>query len=93
MPELAANAVTKDDDLVEAMRQSLVLLRLPTLAAAEAIAREAEENPFLVVDPAGGGSPAFDYALDTTAATESLGESLSRQIALQRLDPAVAAAA
>lgn len=78
--------------LTEAMRQSLALLRLPTLAAAEAIAREAEENPFLVVEPAAGGT-AYDYALDTTAATESLGESLRRQIALQRLDPATEAAA
>jgi RNA polymerase sigma-54 factor len=79
--------------LTEAMRQSLVLLRLPTLAAAEAIAREAEENPFLVVEPALGGPTAYDYALDTTVATESLGESLHRQIALQRLDPATEAAA
>lgn len=78
--------------LTEAMRQSLVLLRLPALAAAEAIAREAEENPFFVVEPSVGGA-AFDYALDTTAATESLGESLRRQIALLRLDPAMAAAA
>lgn len=78
--------------LTEAMRQSLMLLRLPTLAAAEAIAREAEENPFLVVEPSAGGA-AYDYALDTTAATESLGQSLGRQIALQRLDPATEAAA
>lgn len=78
--------------LTEAMRQSLALLRLPTLAAAEAIAREAEENPFLVVEPPAGGT-AYDYALDTTPATEGLGQSLRRQIALQRLDPVTEAAA
>lgn len=78
--------------LTEAMRQSLALLRLPALAAAEAIAREAEENPFLVVEPPAGGA-AYDYALDTTAAAESLAQGLSRQIALQRLDPATEAAA
>lgn len=78
--------------LTEAMRQSLALLRMPTLAAAEAIAREAEENPFLVVEPPAGGA-AYDYALDTTAATVSLGEGLRRQIALRRLDPAIEAAA
>lgn len=79
--------------LSEAMRQSLALLRLPTAAAAEAILREAEENPFLVVDHVGGGPSAYDYALDTRAAVESLGERLRRQIALQRLDGATEAAA
>lgn len=80
--------------LSEGMRQSLALLRMPTQAAAEAIAREAEENPFLVVESgAGGGGSAYDYALRVTAAQESLSESLRRQIALQRLDPATTAAA
>ena len=80
--------------LTEGMRQSLALLRMPTQAAAEAIAREAEENPFLVIEAGTGGSgSAYDYALSVTAAQESLGESLSRQIALQRLDPATVAAA
>lgn len=76
------------------MRQSLALLRMPTQTAAETITREAEENPFLVVEAGSGGSgSAYDYALSVTAAQESLGESLSRQIAMQRLDPATAAAA
>lgn len=79
--------------LNEGLRQSLALLRMPAQAAAEAIAREAEENPFLIVEPAGGGGSAYDHALGIAAAEESLGASLARQIALQRLDPATAAAA
>lgn len=80
--------------LTEGMRHSLALLRMPTQAAAEAITREAEENPFLLVEAgsAAGGS-AYDYALSVTATQLSLGESLRRQIAMQRLDPATAAAA
>ena len=44
--------------LTEGMRQSLALLRMPTQAAAEAIAREAEENPFLVIEAGTGGGRA-----------------------------------
>ena len=79
--------------LNQAMRQSLTLLRLPALAAAEAIAREADENPFLIVEHPRGGPTAYEFALDTTAAAESLGESLCRQLAMQRLDTATEAAA
>lgn len=75
------------------MRQSLTMLRMPTHALADEIAREAEENPFLVVEPQDGAMPAYDYALTTTAAPENLLDNLHRQIALQRLDPATEAAA
>ncbi|MCU9848165.1 hypothetical protein OEZ60_09105 [Defluviimonas sp. WL0024] len=75
------------------LRQSLAILRLPTAALAEEIAREAAENPFLTVADPGTGSSAYDYALATTAATESLVESLHRQIALQRLGSVEQAAA
>ena len=43
---------------------------MPTAALVEAIAREAEDNPFLVVEHAPGSSSAYDYALDTVAAPE-----------------------
>lgn len=79
--------------LTEGMRRSLQLLRMPAQAAADAIMREAEENPFLVIDRFAGGGAACDAALHTTAAQESLGDSLRRQITLQRLDTATAAAA
>ncbi|MFN6951402.1 MAG: RNA polymerase sigma-54 factor [Albidovulum sp.] len=80
--------------LTEGMRQSLALLRMPTQAAAEAIAREADENPFLLVEMSStGGGSAYDYALSVTAVQEGFTEKLHRQIALQRLDPATAAAA
>ena len=75
------------------MRQSLTMLRMPTHALADEIAREAEENPFLVVEPQDGAMPAYDYALATTAAPENLFDNLHRQIALQRLDPPTEAAA
>lgn len=75
-----------------AMRQALSVLALPAVELAETIAREAADNPFLVVEDGGGGS-AFDYALATSAAQEGLGDSLARQIGLQRLDPVTEAAA
>ncbi|WP_347311793.1 RNA polymerase factor sigma-54 [Defluviimonas sp. SAOS-178_SWC] len=75
------------------MRQSLSILRMPTHALADEIAREAEENPFLVVEPQGGTTAAYDHALATTAAPENLLDNLHRQIAMQRLDPATEAAA
>lgn len=75
------------------MRHSLAMLRMPTHALADEIAREAEENPFLVVEPQDGTLPAYDYALATTAAPENLLDNLHRQIALQRLDSATEAAA
>lgn len=75
------------------MRQWLALLRMPTHALADEIAREAEENPFLVVEPQDGTMPAYDYALATAVAPENLLDNLHRQIALQRLDPATEAAA
>lgn len=76
------------------MRASITVLRMPTTALLDDIAREAAENPFLLVEsPASGSASAYEFALETTAATESLQDSLSRQLALQRLDPATLAAA
>lgn len=75
------------------MRQSISLLRMPAQSLTEAIAIEAAENPFLIVEPASGGGSAFDYAIATAAAPESLGERLCRQIAMQKLDGATEAAA
>jgi RNA polymerase sigma-54 factor len=75
------------------MRRSIMLLRLPTQSVGETIAREAEENPFLVVEPATSSGSAYDYALATVAAPESMSENLRRQISLQTLDPTTEAAA
>jgi RNA polymerase sigma-54 factor len=75
------------------MRTSLTLLRMPTDSLREEIAREAAQNPFLVVEERRGGRSGYDVALDLTEATVSLHESLSRQIRSQRLLPAVEAAA
>jgi RNA polymerase sigma-54 factor len=75
------------------MRQSLSLLRMSAQALNDEIAHEAEENPFLVVEPAAGTGDAFEYALATSAAPESLSESLASQLAMQRLDPVTNAAA
>jgi RNA polymerase sigma-54 factor len=76
------------------MRTSITVLRMPTAALLDDLAREAAENPFLLVEmPARGGGSAYDFALETTAAPESLEDSLTRQLALQRLDPATLAAA
>lgn len=75
------------------MRRSITLLRLPTQSLGETIAREAEENPFLIVEPASSGGSAYDYALATVAAPEGTNEQLRRQIALQNLDPTTEAAA
>ncbi|MDH5528497.1 MAG: hypothetical protein OEY05_00545, partial [Paracoccaceae bacterium] len=75
------------------MRQSLSLLRMSAQALNDEIAHEAEENPFLVVEPAAGTGDAFEYALATSAAPESLSVSLASQLAMQRLDPVTNAAA
>ena len=75
------------------MRESLAILRLPTAALLDDIAREAADNPFLVVEGPSGGVSAYDYAIETTAAPESLIDTLTRQLALQRLDPPTLAAA
>lgn len=75
------------------MRSSLGLLRMPTQALADAIAREAEENPFLVLDYPAAGPSAYDVALDTTAAPVSLADRIRRQVMMQRLDQRTEAAA
>ncbi|MFZ1725782.1 MAG: RNA polymerase sigma-54 factor [Albidovulum sp.] len=75
------------------MRQSLALLRMPTATLQDELAREAEENPFLAVEPAIGSGKSYDLALTTTASNESLGDSLVGQITIQRLDSTTRAAA
>ena len=76
------------------MRTALAVLRLPTAALLDDLAREAAENPFLVVDGAAPGhGSAYDLALATAAAPESLTDRLARQLALQRIEPPVRAAA
>jgi RNA polymerase sigma-54 factor len=70
------------------MRAAISILRMPTATLLEDIAREAADNPFLVVDSprAAGEFSAYDYALATAEAPESLHERLARQLALQHLD-------
>ncbi|HQU68345.1 MAG TPA: RNA polymerase factor sigma-54 [Albidovulum sp.] len=76
------------------MRTAITVLRMPTAALLDDLAREAAENPFLLVEaPARGGGSAYEFALETTAAPESLEDNLTRQLALQRLDPGTLAAA
>ncbi len=76
------------------MRAALAVLRMPTAELLEDIAREAADNPFLVVEGAAAdGMSAYDHALATAASPESLNMRLARQLALQRLDAATEAAA
>lgn len=77
------------------MRQALSVLALPAAELADRIGREIAENPFLVAEDGapGDGGLAYDHALATTAADESLSAALARQIAMQRLDPVTEAAA
>ncbi len=92
------NLTTRQGLAVSAyMRAALSILRMPTSELLEDIAREAAENPFLVVEGAtgsnAGGMSAYDYALATAAAPESLHMRLAHQIALQQLDAPTEAAA
>ena len=70
--------------LTPELRQSLTLLRLPTADLIEHIHTAALENPLLVI----GAPPkprqdasAYDFALNSVAATVTLGESIRRQLA------------
>ena len=80
--------------LTPGMRQSLQVLAMPPLELAQEIAREAEANPFLIVSPpARGGLSAYDIALETMPARQSLGEALRRQLGEMNLAPEVRAVA
>lgn len=79
--------------LTAEMQVSLRLLQLPAAVLREEIAREAEENPFLLVEDMGSGGGHDAAALEGIAAREGLHAALVRQIGTQRLDPAVGAAA
>ncbi|MFC7702725.1 RNA polymerase sigma-54 factor [Plastorhodobacter daqingensis] len=83
--------------LAPGIRQALALLRLPAGDLHEIIAREAAENPFLVVDepvrPRGPRTSAYDVALDTRAATHSVLAQVFDQIGAMKLDPALRALA
>ncbi len=74
------------------MRTSLAMLRMPADQLIEEIAREAAENPLLVVThrSSSGGFAGIDAA---EAAPVSLFVSLAAQITQQRLEPEVMAAA
>jgi RNA polymerase sigma-54 factor len=78
--------------LTPAMRSALSLLRMPTDQLSEEIIREVADNPFLDLHRPPGGS-AYDAALATTAAHDSLSVSLARQIDQQRLGAEVREAA
>ncbi|PPB82512.1 RNA polymerase RpoN-/SigL-like sigma 54 subunit [Albidovulum inexpectatum] len=68
------------------MRRSLALLRLPLPDLHEDLAHEAETNPFLAFRPGRLPGAALDAALATTAAGESIAQSLAHQIRMQGLD-------
>lgn len=77
-----------------AMRGQLRILALPTDRLADEIAAETTDNPFLSSDYPQGVTPAaYDAALATTAARDSLVDRLGQQISMQRLDPQTEAAA
>lgn len=78
--------------LTPAMRASLQLLRLPALALQDEIAREAADNPFLILRRTGPISGAMPTDLRDTAVS-GLHAAIASQIGLQRLDPASEAAA
>ncbi len=74
--------------LTPQLRQSLAMLRLPTVDLVEQIHTEALENPLLVIGapPKAKDSPsAYDFALNTVAETVPLGESIRRQLAMMSL--------
>ncbi len=79
--------------LTPAMRMSLSLLRMPTDSLREEIAREAAENPFLVIEESSGHPGGYDDAIAAAVAPVGLLDSLTRQIATLRLDAVVEAAA
>ena len=78
--------------LTPAMRGSLNLLRLPALALQAEIAREAAENPFLILRRNGPISGAIPTDLRDDAAS-GLHAAVASQLGLQRLEPATEAAA
>jgi RNA polymerase sigma-54 factor len=83
--------------LTPALRLSLEMLRLPLADLAAEVAREAAENPFLIVEwprrRGGAGGAAYEMALGTVADEPSLVENLRRQLALMTLPDRVAALA
>jgi RNA polymerase sigma-54 factor len=78
--------------LTPTVRASLQILRLPALALAEALAREAAENPFLSVDDT-GGVPGGDWTAELAAGPVGLFSALAQQIRSQPIDPETEAAA
>ncbi|MGR3792499.1 RNA polymerase factor sigma-54 [Vannielia sp. SX4] len=83
-----------------ALQQSVAVLALGGVVLEEMIAEAASENPFLIYTPmdaasgiSGASLSAYDVALQTVAATPSLGEHLCSQIALMDLPADVAEAA
>ncbi|MHC0052104.1 RNA polymerase factor sigma-54 [Actibacterium sp. D379-3] len=93
-PGLSARQ-TQRLSLTPALRQSLMLLHLPTADLLTEIARQAQENPLLLVHDAEGGSRAPDITAATRdlAQAGTLAHSLQQQISLMPLDRPVAALA
>ncbi len=79
--------------LTPAMRMSLAVLRMPADQLLDEIAREAADNPLLVVEDNIADRPPFDLALETAAASVSAVETLVRQLAAKKAEPEVIAAA
>ncbi len=79
---------TQTLSLTPQLRQSLTILRLPTVDLVEKIHSEALENPLLVIGAPRQikqGPSAYDVALNTVAETLTLGESIRRQLAMMPL--------
>lgn len=81
--------------LTPALQQTFALLSLPGSELEEQLKQIAEENPFLSFTPRSAAETsnlggAYDVAIQTVAATQSLGDHLISQIALMDLPPDVA---
>lgn len=85
--------LTQQLALSPGMRRALALLRLPLPDLHDDLAREAERNPFLVFRPGRLAGAAFETALATKAARESIAHGLVHQIRMQGLDRVTEAAA
>jgi len=79
--------------LTPGMRAALAWLRMPAEEMAEALEREAADNPFLRVRRPELLGEVYEAALGRTAAGETLMESLARQISTMRIDAATRDAA
>jgi RNA polymerase sigma-54 factor len=81
--------------LTPSLRQSLAVLAMPSADLADLIAAEAADNPVLRLRyrRSHARGAAYDYAIETVAASVTLGAHLRAQLAVLRLAPRVRAAA